>query len=210
MGARTYGYARISTKDQKLDRQIDALRQYVPDERNIICEVKSGKDFSRPEYIALKKSMLRDGDTLFIEDLDRLGRNKGEIKRELEELRQMGVIVKILNVPTTLEDFSKFGPLQKGIFDMVNNILIEVLGTMAEQELTIKKQRQREGIAAAKLRGKHLGRPVISYPKNWLDIYTRWKQNQITAKTAMETMNLKRTTFYSLVKKHEMSLQYQK
>ena len=207
MGSRIYGYARISTKDQKLDRQIDALRQYVPDERNIICEVKSGKDFSRPQYIALKESMLREGDTLFIEDLDRLGRNKREIKRELEELRQMGVIVKILNVPTTLEDFSKFGPLQKGIFDMVNNILIEVLGTMAEQELTIKKQRQHEGIAAAKARGKHLGRPVISYPQNWLDIYTRWKQHKITAKTAMETMNLKRTTFYSLVKKHEMTSQ---
>lgn len=202
--SRIYGYARVSTVEQNLDRQIDILKNYVPDERNIITEKKTGKNFDRPAYRALRDTMLRNGDTLYIEDLDRLGRNKKAIKDELEHYRTHGIIVRVLDVPTTLVDFSQYGFLQRSIMDMVNNILIEVLGTLAEQELTIKKKRQREGIDAAKARGKHLGRPHLPLPENWNEVYSSWCRKEITAKTAMEKMRLKRTHFYMLVKKAKM------
>lgn len=201
--SRIYGYARVSTLNQNLDRQVDVLKHYVPDERNIITEKRTGKNFDRPAYRALRDTMLRSGDTLYVEDLDRLGRNKKAIKDELEHYRQSGIIVRVLDVPTTLVDFSQYGTLQRSIMDMVNNILIEVLGTLAEQELTIKKKRQREGIEAAKARGKHLGRPALPLPENWHEVYGEWTRKEITAKLAMERMGLKRTHFYMLVKKQK-------
>lgn len=206
--SRIYGYARVSTLNQNLDRQVDVLKRYVPDERNIITEKKTGKNFDRPAYRALRDTMLRSGDTLYVEDLDRLGRNKKAIKDELEHYRLSGIIVRVLDVPTTLVDFSQYGTLQRSIMDMVNNILIEVLGTLAEQELTIKKKRQREGIEAAKARGKHLGRPALPLPKNWNEVYGAWCRKEITAKRAMEQMGLKRTHFYMLVKKQREKMLY--
>ncbi len=199
--SRIYGYARVSTLNQNLDRQVDILKKYVPDERNIITEKRTGKNFDRPAYRALRDTMLRSGDTLYVEDLDRLGRNKKAIKDELEHYCLSGIIVRVLDVPTTLVDFSQYGTLQRSIMDMVNNILIEVLGTLAEQELTIKKKRQREGIEAAKARGKHLGRSALPLPENWDEVYGAWCRKEITAKLAMERMGLKRTHFYMLVKK---------
>ena len=134
MSSKTYGYARVSSKEQHLDRQLDALVKFGVPERDIITDKASGKDFDRPGYIALKTRILREGDTLVIKDLDRLGRNKQQIKEELEFYKQTGIRVKILNLPTTLEN--------GWVLDMVNNILIEVLGTIAEQErLTIKTGR---------------------------------------------------------------------
>ena len=102
-----------------------------------------------------------------------------------------------------MQDLGQYGPMQQAILDMVNNILIEVLGTMAEQERKNIKRNQAEGIASAKARGKHLGRPSAAYPDNWQAVYDEWKAEKITAKKAMELTGLKRTTFYSLVKKAE-------
>lgn len=199
--ARIFGYVRVSTNEQHIDRQIDELKKYVPDPDNIIVDKASGKDFDRPNYKALRQLSIK-GDTIYVKSLDRLGRNKDKIKDELKYFKDKGVQVKVLNIPTTMQDFSNCGPMQQSIMDMVNNILIEVLGTIAEQERNTIKARQKEGIASAKARGKHLGRPSASYPDNWKQVYTQWQAHKITAKEAMELTGLKRTTFYSLVKKY--------
>ncbi len=196
MSSKTYGYARVSSKEQHLDRQLDALVKFGVPERDIITDKASGKDFDRPGYIALKTRILREGDTLVIKDLDRLGRNKQQIKEELEFYKQTGIRVKILNLPTTLADFGENG----WVLDMVNNILIEVLGTIAEQERLTIKTRQAEGIAAAKKQGKHLGRPKTSLPDNWNDVYNDWSNGKITATDAVNKLGISRSTFYRLIK----------
>lgn len=196
MSSKTYGYARVSSKEQHLDRQLDALVKFGVPERDIITDKASGKDFDRPGYIALKTRILRDGDTLVIKDLDRLGRNKQQIKEELEFYKQTGIRVKILNLPTTLADFGENG----WVLDMVNNILIEVLGTIAEQERLTIKTRQAEGIAAAKKQGKHLGRPKTSLPDNWNNVYSDWSNGKITATDAVNKLGISRSTFYRLIK----------
>lgn len=196
MSSKTYGYARVSSKEQHLDRQLDALVKFGVPERDIITDKASGKDFDRPGYIALKTRILREGDTLVIKDLDRLGRNKQQIKEELEFYKQTGIRVKILNLPTTLADLGENG----WVLDMVNNILIEVLGTIAEQERLTIKTRQAEGIAAAKKQGKHLGRPKTSLPDNWNDVYNDWSNGRITATDAVNKLGISRSTFYRLIK----------
>ena len=196
MSSKTYGYARVSSKEQHLDRQLDALVKFGVPERDIITDKASGKDFDRPGYIALKTRILREGDTLVIKDLDRLGRNKQQIKEELEFYKQTGIRVKILNLPTTLADFGENG----WVLDMVNNILIEVLGTIAEQERLTIKARQAEGIAAAKKQGKHLGRPKTNLPDNWNDVYNDWSNGKITATDAVNKLGISRSTFYRLIK----------
>lgn len=196
MSSKTYGYARVSSKEQHLDRQLDALVKFGVPERDIITDKASGKDFDRPGYIALKTRILREGDTLVIKDLDRLGRNKQQIKEELEFYKQTGIRVKILNLPTTLADFGENG----WVLDMVNNILIEVLGTIAEQERLTIKTRQAEGIAAAKKQGKHLGRPKTSLPDNWNDVYNDWSNGKIAATDAVNKLGISRSTFYRLIK----------
>lgn len=196
MSSKTYGYARVSSKEQHLDRQLDALVKFGVPERDIITDKASGKDFDRPGYIALKTRILREGDTLVIKDLDRLGRNKQQIKEELEFYKQTGIRVKILNLPTTLADFGE----NSWVLDMVNNILIEVLGTIAEQERLTIKTRQAEGIAAAKKQGKHLGRPKTSLPDNWNDVYNDWSNGKIAATDAVNKLGISRSTFYRLIK----------
>lgn len=197
MENRTYYYARVSSKEQHLDRQIDAFRALGADDRSIITDRESGKDLERRGYQALKNAMLRPGDTLVIKSLDRLSRNKADIKTELQYFRDNGIRLKVIDLPTTMTDFPAG---QEWVMDMVNNILIEVLGTIAEQERATIRQRQAEGIAAAKNKGKKLGRPALSYPANWDQVYASWKDGKITAKAAMDLLGLKRTSFYKLAK----------
>ena len=191
MNSRTYYYARVSTKEQNLDRQISAFLALGADEREIITDKESGKDLERTGYQALKNNMLRPGDTLVIKSLDRLSRNKCDIKNELQYFKDNGIRLKVIDLPTTMMDLPEG---QEWVFEMVNNILIEVLGTIAEQERATIKQRQAEGIEAAKQKGKKLGRPA-----NWNEVYASWKAGEITAKTAMEQTGTKRTSFYKLV-----------
>ena len=195
MESRTYYYARVSSKEQKLDRQIAAFKALGAQEREIITDKESGKDFERAGYQALKHAMLRRGDTLVIKSLDRLSRNKCDIKNELQYFRDNGIRLKVIDLPTTMMDFPKG---QEWVFEMVNNILIEVLGTIAEQERTSIKRRQAEGIQAAKAKGKKLGRPAITFPANWNEVYSMWRAGQITAKEAMARTGTKRTSFYKL------------
>ena len=197
MESRTYYYARVSSKDQNLDRQISAFRALGAQDREIVTDKESGKDLSRAGYQALKTTMLRRGDTLVIKSLDRLSRNKCDIKHELEYFKEHGIRLKVIDLPTTMMDLPDG---QEWVFEMVNNILIEVLGTIAEQERENIRTRQAEGIEAAKAKGKKLGRPALAFPANWNEVYTAWREGKITAKTAMEQTGTKRTSFYKLVK----------
>lgn len=195
MESRTYYYARVSSKEQNLDRQIAAFKALGAQEREIVTDKESGKDFERAGYQALKYAMLRRGDSLVVKSLDRLSRNKCDIKNELQYFRDNGIRLKVIDLPTTMMDLPEG---QEWVFEMVNNILIEVLGTIAEQERASIKRRQAEGIQAAKAKGKKLGRPAITFPANWNEVYSMWRAGQITAKEAMARTGTKRTSFYKL------------
>ena len=195
---KTYGYARVSTKEQHLDRQIKALLDCGVAERDIVTDKASGASLDRTGYLALKNTMLRDGDVLVIKSLDRLSRNKEHIRQELEYFKTHHIQVRVIDLPTTMIQLPEG---QEWVFEMVNNILIEVLGTIAEQERLTIHQRQREGIDAAKAKGKHLGRPSTSLPDNWVEVLALWQSGEITAREAMRRTGMKRTMFYQLAHK---------
>lgn len=195
MESRTYYYARVSSKEQNLDRQIAAFKALGAQEREIITDKESGKNLERTGYQALKNAILRPGDTLVVKSLDRLSRNKRDIKNELQYFKDNRIRLKIIELPTTMMDLPEG---QEWVFEMVNNILIEVLGTIAEQKRETTHQRQAEGIAAAKAKGVKLGRPALTVPANWDEVYSAWKAGEITAKEAMERTGTKRTSFYKL------------
>ena len=203
--SRTYYYARVSSRDQHLDRQLEAFRKLGADENQIITDKQSGKDLDRQGYQALRNVILRRGDTLVVKSLDRLSRSKADIKNELQYFRDAGIHIKVVDLPTTMMELP---PEQEWIADMVNNILIEVLGTIAEQERITTRQRQTEGIIAARKRGVKFGRKSIPLPLNWDEVITVWKNGEITAKEAIRRMGVSHATFYRLVsitKKRESS-----
>ncbi len=197
MENRTYYYARVSTKEQNLDRQIAAFVAMGAEEREIITDKESGKSLDRPGYQALRNVILRRGDTLVVKSLDRLSRSKTDIRNELQYFKDQGIRLKVIDLPTTMMDLPEG---QSWVFEMVNNILIEVMGTIAEQERLTIKQRQSEGIAAAKAKGKRLGRPPMKRPENWDQVYGSWKRGEITARKAIEMLGMKTATFYKLVR----------
>ena len=196
MTNKTFYYARVSSKDQNLSRQLKVFRDMGASERDIVVDKESGKDFNRQGYLSLKNGMLREGDTLVVKSLDRLSRNKADIKKELEYFREHNIRLKIIDLPTTMTELPEG---QEWVFEMVNNILIEVLGTIAQQERETIRTRQAEGIASAKDRGVTLGRPKAAYPDNWTEVIGQWQTGEITATRAMELTNTKRTTFYKLL-----------
>ncbi len=193
MNNKIFYYARVSSREQNLDRQIEAFKKLGADEREIICDKESGKDFNRSGYQALKTTMLRGGDTLIVKSLDRLSRNKSDIKTELQYFKDNNIRLKVINLPTTMMDLPEG---QEWVFDMVNNILIEVLGTIAEQERQTIRKRQREGIDAAKAKGKHLGRPQAVKPDNWDEVIADWKKGNISARQAYTMLGVSKSIFY--------------
>ena len=195
--SRTYYYARVSTRDQKLDRQLKAFRAMGASDRDIVTDKESGKDLERPGYQALKTTMLRPGDTLIVYSLDRLSRSKADIRNELQWFKDNGIRLKVIDLPTTMTEWPED---QEWVQDMVNNILIEVLGTIAEQERLTIRRRQREGIEVAKAKGKRFGRPALPLPQNWNEVCSRWRAGEITAKKAMALTGTKPTHFYKLAK----------
>ena len=197
MQNRVMGYARVSSREQNFDRQLLELKKYVPEE-NIVVDKQSGKDLDRPGYQALKGALgLRSGDTLYIKSLDRLSRNKADIKSELEWFQRNGIRLMILDLPTSMIQVPAG---QEWIIEMINNILIEVLSSIAQQERETIRARQREGIDAAKLAGKNLGRPKVQVPDNFVEVIADWHEGKITAREAMRLTGLKRSSFYNLAK----------
>ena len=204
-----FGYVRVSSKDQNLERQIEALQEYENRLKleNIYMDKQSGKDFKRDEYQKLKM-ILRSGDTLIVKELDRLGRNKRMIKLELEDLSDKGVRVKILNIPTTLIDLPEENAW---VIKMVNNILIEVLGAVAEEERLKIRERQREGIEIARRAGKYKGRKPNELPKNFPSLYMRWKEGVITGVEFTKILGFKsRSSTYRIIKKYEVLIEAEK
>ena len=193
-----YGYARVSTREQNEDRQLEALKVFGVPEQNIIIDKASGKDTEREGYQYLKRQILRNGDTLVIKELDRLSRNKTDIKRELEEFKEMGIRVKILDIPTTLTEFP---PEQEWILDMINSILIEVLGSIAENERNKIRSRQREGIEAAKKKNVRFGRPAVEKPDNWDTVMAKVRSGEIKAVEAIQELGISRSSYYRLLRK---------
>lgn len=201
MESRSYAYARVSSKDQNLDRQLESLKQYVDDpERAIYTDKLSGKNFNRPGLQALMHA-LRAGDTLYIHSLDRLGRNKEDIKNLLSELKAKKVLVRVLDLPTTMMQVSD--DATKATMDMINNLLIEVLGYVAEMERKNIRKRQKEGIAVAKEKGVKFGRKQIPWPDTWDKDYKSWRDGKCTAVSLFKKYGWTSTTFYRKVKEYE-------
>ena len=201
---RRYFYGRVSSKDQNLDRQLESARKYKNVDR-VFTDKQSGKNMDRDGYQEMK-SVLERGDEVVIHALDRLGRNKDAIKEELAWFKEHGVIVRILNVPTTLIEYPEG---QEWVMDMVNNILIEVLGAFAEQERENIRKRQAEGIEAmpvdengrkvSKKTGRGFGRQE-KRPENFKEVYARQQRGELTLKEAMAEVGLGRTRWYELAR----------
>ena len=207
----TYGYARVSTKDQNLERQLVAIRQFNKDipENHIFMDKETGKVFDREQYQKMKiilehmSQMKKEEDIieLVVEELDRLGRNADGIKRELQWFKEHDICVRILEIPTTLTEVKSEN---KWVMDLINQILIEVYAAMAQQELEKRAKRQAEGIAAAKEKGVRFGRrPIIPEPEKFAYVYNKWKEGGMTSAQAMQVLGLKPNTFYRRVKQYE-------
>lgn len=206
MSNKVFGYCRISSKEQNLDRQMIAIKDYCKNnnieinERDIIMDRASGKDFNREGYRLLREQLLRSGDILIVKELDRLGRNMEQIKEEWQQLQKRGIDIIVIDNP--ILNTNNKSDLEK---TLISNIVFELLSYMAEKERAKIKQRQREGIQALKDKnnGKGIGRPKIEYPNDWEVIYKEWKDGKITATKSMQQLGLKRNTFYRLVKQYE-------
>ena len=201
MNIRKFFYARISTKDQTLERQIVEAKKLGIDENYIFLEVASGKDFKRPEYQLLKR-MLREGDILYIKSLDRLGRNKQMILEEWNDLVKVKKVdIVVLDMP--LLDTTKYKEMN-GLENLISDIILQLLSYMAEDERLRIRERQKEGIKAARDKGVKFGRRKIQPGENFEQVYKGWKNGDITAVKAMEILGLKSNTFYRRVKEYEM------
>lgn len=202
-----FGYARVSTRDQNLDRQVDQLREVVPDERNIITDTESGKDFNRRGYNALVGSdqnapLLRKGDMLIIISLDRLGRNYTEIHQQWRKItKEIGADIRVLDMPLLDTTVGNGSLDQRFVADLV----LQILAYVSEKERQSIKERQRQGIEAAKVRGKKFGRPKVAVPDNFDETFSEWRSGSITAKEAMKRTGIKRSTFYRLAKSKEIT-----
>lgn len=186
----TYGYIRVSSRDQNEDRQIDAMNQLKIVPKNIYIDKQSGKDFERPEYKKLFKRLKRD-DVLYIKSIDRLGRNYEEIQNQWRILtKEKGVDIVVMDMP--LLD-TRRGKDLMGTF--LSDIVLQVLSFVAENERVNIRQRQAEGIAAAKARGIHLGRPPEPLPENFHQVYQKWKSGKITGTQAARECGMPLATF---------------
>ena len=205
-----YGYARVSTKEQNEQRQIEALINYGVEGKYIKVDKASGKNFNRENYQLLKNEILRTGDTLVIKELDRLGRNMDDIKKEWQDLIKMGIDIEIIDTP--ILNTGNKTDLEK---NLISNIVFELLSYMAEKERIKIRTRQREGIDCmpvdpktgkrySKKTGKVTGRPVKNeYPKDWEEKYKLYKDGVLKAKQMQQLYNWPKSTFYYMVKQYE-------
>ena len=192
-----YGYARVSTTDQNLDRQLEAIQAAGVEKHYIYCNKVSGKDFDRKGYNTLVGTertapVLRTGDTLVILSLDRLGRNYTAIRQQWEYItKEIGADIEVLDMPLLSTADSSNSLDRRFIADLV----LPILSYVAEKERVNIKERQRQGIEAAKAKGKKLGRPKAEKPDNWDSVYQKWQADEITATEAIRQLGLKKSTF---------------
>ncbi len=192
-----YGYARVSTINQHLDRQIDELQKVGLLDSQIFVDKESGKDFNRTNYKKLLKK-LKPGDVLYVKSIDRLGRNYNMILDEWRILtKEKNIDIVVIDMP--LLDTRIEGKNLVGKF--IADVVLQVLSFVAENERETMKQRQAEGIRMAKLRGVKFGRPAISTPKNFDEIVNLFLSKEVTSKQAIEMSGLSRGTFYRKLNK---------
>ena len=195
---KVYGYIRVSTREQNEDRQLIALREIGVLEKNIYLDKQSGKDFNRPQYKKLLRKLKKD-DLLYIKSIDRLGRNYEEILEQWRVLtKEKGVDIVVLDMP--LLD-TRRGKDLMGTF--LSDIVLQVLSFVAENERTTIRQRQAEGIAAAKAKGVKFGRPPLPLPDNFYEVHKSWRAKKITLKEAANACNMPVGTFYGKARKFE-------
>ncbi len=193
-----YGYIRVSSKDQNEDRQLIALNEVGVERKNIYLDKKSGKNFDRPQYKKLLRKLKKD-DLLYIKSIDRLGRNYEEILQQWRILtKEKGIDIVVLDMP--LLD-TRRGKDLMGTF--LSDIVLQVLSFVAENERTNIKQRQAEGIAAAKAKGVKFGRPPLPLPDNFYEIHKAWRSKKLTLKEAASACNMPVGTFYGKARKFE-------
>lgn len=201
MENKTYGYVRVSSQDQNEDRQMIALRGAGCGECMIFKDKQSGKDFNRPQYRRMLKR-LKPGDLIYIKSIDRLGRNYEEIIEQWRYLtKEKGVDIVVLDMP--LLD-TRRGKDLMGTF--LSDIVLQILSFVAENERKNIRERQREGIDAAKARGVRFGRPERPLPVNFASVYREWKSKKISLEKAAKACGLPQGTFYNKARKFEESL----
>lgn len=196
-----YFYARVSTKGQNTDRQLEVAKNY-PGVDEIFVDKQSGKNFKRPEYERLKSTVVK-GDEVIVKEMDRLGRNKEGLVEELKWFKEHGVIVRILNIPTTLVEFPAG---QEWVLEMVNNILIEVMSTIAQQELEKIDLRREEGIAAMPVingkrfstkKGCFYGRKPVDLGEDFEKFLKKQKDGLMTVEECCKALGIGRSTWYA-------------
>lgn len=198
---RVYGYCRVSSKSQNENRQVDAMLAYGVARRDIFIDKASGKDFDRPQYEVMK-SLLRPGDELVVLDLDRLGRNYNDMAREWQDITvNKGCSISVINFPLLSTSKQIDSSLDSRL---IADIIFRLLSYCAERERLSTRERQKEGIAAAQSRGTKFGRPKISKPNNFSEVYQRVKNREITNVKAMEIMGLKPNCYYAFVREENM------
>lgn len=197
MGA-VYGYVRVSSREQNEERQLNAMREMGVPAKNVFVDKQSGKDFERPQYQKLVGKLKR-ADLLFVKNIDRLGRNYTEILEQWRVLtKELGVDIVVLDMPIL---DTRRGKDLMGTF--LSDIVLQVLSFVAENEHANIRQRQAEGIAAAKERGVRFGRPPIPLPENFWKVYGKWKEKKLTLQQAAKACSMPVGTFYGKVRKFE-------
>ncbi len=195
-----YGYVRVSSKDQNEDRQVIVMRDLQVPEENIYIDKQSGKDFNRPQYKKLLKKV-KEGDLIYIKSIDRLGRNYGEIQEQWKLItKDKHVDLYVIDMPIldTRREKNLLGTF-------ISDLVLSLLSYVAENERVTIRQRQAEGIAAAKARGVHFGRTPKPLPENFYDVYQRWKKRKITISQAAVECGMAKSTFYERARVYEKS-----
>ena len=205
-----YGYHRVSTKEQNLDRGVDGIKSFCEKHnyplQKIFVDKMSGKTIDRPRYTVLKEDVLRKGDTLIIYELDRLARNKKAISDELRYYEDHGIRVMILDIPTTTIDLpDEADSMNKLITETINKVIIEIYAMQAETEMQRREKRQREGIEAKKARGEweDYGRKRVMSADEFAKHYQRVERDEIGSRALMRELKMKESTYFRYVKEYK-------
>lgn len=202
-----YGYHRTSTAEQHLDRGIKSINDYCTTNNIMLTEIftdhQTGKNFDRPDYQALKRIAKNRGDIIIVSEVDRLGRNKEETLKELQHYKSLGVRLMILEIPTTLVDYSAMeSTLASMLMETINNMLIEMYATIAHAEMLKREKRQSEGIQAMKDRGEwdKYGRPPVIDYATFKQAYSKVEAGQIKPFELMKQLAMAKSTYYKYAK----------
>ena len=198
-----YGYHRTSTKEQHLDRGIQEIERYCNEHEmaltNIFTDQETGKNFNRPRYTVLVEDVLRPGDILIVTELDRLGRNKYDTMQQIQRIKNMGVRLMVLELPTTLMDLSVMdNAMARMMLETINNMMLVLFASMAQAELEKKEKRQKEGMEAKRLRGEwdEVGRPRAIEQEKFNQEFMRVVQKKVTPTQLQRELGLTSSTYY--------------